>query len=104
MAPKLLPPDAQQLPNESLKFWSSVTNAINSRQYSLATNLKQELEERQRQKAKERETEGTEWNPRFFVGATHPGGKPELTDEGRNVLKGLHESAFELKESQITGA
>lgn len=102
--PKKLPPDTQQLPNESLKFWSSVTNAINSRQYSLATTLKQEIEERQRQKAKERETEAIEWQPRFFAGATHPGGKPELTDDGRNVLKGLHEGSYELKESTVTGA
>jgi len=104
VAPKLLPPDAQQLPNESLKFWSSVTNAINSRQYSLATNLKQEIEERQRQKAKDRETEEIEWHPRFFTDAMQADGKPELTEEGQIVLKGLQDGAFELKESAVTGA
>jgi oxysterol-binding protein-related protein 9/10/11 len=102
--PKILPPDEVQLPNESLKFWSGVTEAITSRQYSRATTLKQELEERQRQKAKERETTGTTWKPRFFSGATTPLGKPELTEEGKMVLKGLHEGMYELKENEITGA
>ncbi|KAH9212974.1 hypothetical protein DL95DRAFT_169219 [Leptodontidium sp. 2 PMI_412] len=104
VAPKLLPPPAAQLPNESLRFWSSVTEAITSRQYSRATALKQELEERQREKAKEREEAGTEWTPRFFVGATSPLGKPELTDEGREALKGLQEDRWELSESKVAGA
>jgi hypothetical protein len=104
VAPKLLPPEAQQLPNESLKFWSGVTNAIVSRQYSLATTLKQELEERQRQKAKEREASGTEWKPRFFVGATDKGGKPDLTADGKEVLNGLHSGAYDLKENEVLGA
>jgi oxysterol-binding protein-related protein 9/10/11 len=45
-----------------------------------------------------------EWKPRFFEGATTPLGKPELTEEGRSVLKGLHEGKYELTESEITGA
>ena len=93
-----------QLPNESRKFWSSVTEAINTRQYSRATTLKQELEERQREKAKERETAGTEWQPRFFTGAVTPLGKPELTKDGRDVLDGLHQGKFELKENEVLGA
>lgn len=81
-----------------------MTEAINLRQFSRATALKQELEERQRQKAKEREAQGMEWKPRFFSEATTPLGKPELTDDGREVLKGLHAGEFQLKESVITGA
>ncbi|KAH7395658.1 oxysterol-binding protein-like protein [Cadophora sp. MPI-SDFR-AT-0126] len=104
VAPKLLPPPTAQLPNESLRFWSSVTEAINTRQYSRATALKQELEERQREKAKEREETGTKWTPRFFVGATSPLGKPELTDEGREALKALQEDRWELSESKVVGA
>ena len=104
VAPKLLPPPAAQLPNESLRFWSGVTEAITSRQYSRATALKQELEEKQRQKAKEREEAGAKWTPRFFVGATSPLGKPELTEEGRQVLKALQEDRWELSESKVTGA
>jgi hypothetical protein len=104
VAQKVLPPMEAQLPNESLKFWSGVTEAITTRQYSRATALKQELEERQREKAKERETSGTTWQPRFFTGAVTPLGKPELTQDGREVLDGLHHGKFELKESQVLGA
>jgi hypothetical protein len=104
VAPKVLPPTDKQLPNESLRFWSGVTDAITSKQFSRATALKQELEERQRVKAKEREEAGTVWQPRFFTGAVTPLGKPELTEEGKEVLKALQEERWELKESTITGA
>lgn len=101
---KTLPPMEQQLPNESLKFWSGVTEAINSRQFSRATTLKQELEERQREKAKQREEAGTSWQPRFFTGSVTPLGRPELTDDGRETLKKLQQGEWEIKESEITGA
>jgi len=104
VAPKILPPTEKQLPNESLRFWSGVTDAITSRQFSRATALKQELEERQREKAKEREEKGTPWQPRFFTGVVTPLGKPELTEEGKEVLKALQEPRWDLKESVITGA
>jgi hypothetical protein len=104
VAPKVLPPIETQLPNESLKFWSGVTEAITTKQFSRATTLKQELEERQREKARERESSGTTWQPRFFTGAVTPLGKPELTQDGREVLDGLHQGKFELKENQILGA
>jgi oxysterol-binding protein-related protein 9/10/11 len=104
VAPKLLPPNDAQLPNESLKFWSGVTEAIRTKQFSHATTLKQELEERQREKAKEREEQGIPWKPRFFTGAVTPLGKPELTEDGREVLDGLHQGNFKLKESDVLGA
>lgn len=104
VAPKVLPPLEAQLPNESLKFWSGVTEAITTRQYSRATALKQELEERQREKAKEREQAGTTWQPRFFTGVVTPLGKPELTQDGREVLESLHQGRFDLKENQVLGA
>ncbi len=66
--------------------------------------LKQELEEGQRRKAKEREETGTEWQPRFFVGAVTPLGKPELTDEGKEALRKLQAGDWELKESLVLGA
>jgi hypothetical protein len=102
--PKSLPPNEKQLPNESLKFWSGVTEAINTRQFSLATTLKQELEERQRTKAKEREESGTTWQPRFFTGAVTPLGKPELTEEGREVMRKQQIDEWELTESTVLGA
>lgn len=104
VAPKLLPPKENQLPNESIRFWSGVTDAISTKQYSRATTLKQELEERQREKAKEREEKNITWKPRFFIGSVTPLGKPELTEDGRGVLDGLHQGKFELKESEMLGA
>jgi hypothetical protein len=104
VAPKILPPLEKQLPNESLRFWSGVTNAIKSRQFSRATSLKQELEERQREKARQREESGTKWEPRFFTGAVTPLGRPELTEDGKEALQGLQEGRWELKESLVTGA
>ena len=75
-----------------------------SKQFSRATTLKQELEERQREKAKEREDAGLTWQPRFFTGAVTPLGKPELTEEGKALLKSLQEQQWDLKESTVTGA
>lgn len=87
VAPKVLPPTEQQLPNESLTLWGKVTEAIHARQFSRATTLKQELEEAQREKARERERKGESWQPVFFVTATDKAGKPALTEKGREVLK-----------------
>ncbi|KAJ5971090.1 Oxysterol-binding protein [Penicillium vulpinum] len=102
--PKTLPPSEEQLSNESLKFWSGVTTAIVDRQFNQATKLKQDIEERQRQRAAERIEKGIEWNPRFFTGALTPLGKPELTDEGQKVLQGIRSGEFALTESTVQGA
>ena len=101
---KFVPPVDDQLPNESRKFWSGVTEAILSKQYSLATQLKQELEERQREKAADRKARNVEWQPRFFTGATTPIGKPDLTKDGEDVLKGLHMNQFKLEPNKELGA
>lgn len=77
----------QQLENESLQLWGGVTKAIHSKQFSQATTLKQELEEAQREKARQREKSGEAWKPIFFEQVTDKGGKPELTEKGREVLK-----------------
>jgi oxysterol-binding protein-related protein 9/10/11 len=94
----------QQLQNESRKFWNGVTQALHSKQYSLATQLKVEIEERQRAKAAERKQRGAEWQPRFFAGAVTPVGKPDLTDDGQAVLKGLHRDEFLLEPNKELGA
>ncbi|KAK0649492.1 hypothetical protein B0T16DRAFT_132378 [Cercophora newfieldiana] len=87
VAPKVLPPIEKQLPHESLQLWSEVTKAIHSKQFSRATTVKQELEEAQREKAREREKNGETWQPVFFEQVTDKGGKPELTEKGREVLR-----------------
>ncbi|KAK3321645.1 hypothetical protein B0H66DRAFT_574210 [Apodospora peruviana] len=96
VAPKVLPPDEQQLENESLHLWGDVTKAIHSRQFSQATVLKQELEERQREKAREREKNGEVWKPVFFEQVTDKGGKPQLTEKGREVLKRAQNGEWKL--------
>jgi hypothetical protein len=101
---KIVPPLEEQLPNESLKFWDGVTTAIVGRQYSLATNLKTEIEEAQRQRAAERKASNTEWRPRFFTGAVTPVGRPALTQDGEEALKGLHAEKYHLEPSKETGA
>ncbi|KAJ5454277.1 Oxysterol-binding protein-like protein 1 [Penicillium daleae] len=101
---KILPPAEQQLPNESLKFWGQVTNAILDKQFTEATRIKQEIEERQRQKAAERKEKQEEWQPRFFIGAVTPLGKPELTEEGQKALEGVRTGNYALEESTVQGA
>ncbi|EAQ83321.1 hypothetical protein CHGG_09725 [Chaetomium globosum CBS 148.51] len=86
VAPKVLPPSEKQLPNESLQLWGEVTKAILAKQFSRATTVKQELEEAQREKARERERTKETWKPVFFEQATDKAGKPSLTDKGREVL------------------
>ncbi|PVI07022.1 oxysterol-binding protein-like protein [Periconia macrospinosa] len=102
--PKNIPPLEEQLPNESRKFWENVTNAIVNKQYSLATTLKQEIEENQRNKAAERKTLNKEWQPRFFTGAVTPAGKPDLTKDGEEALKGLHADQYKLEPNKEYGA
>lgn len=83
----MLPPTELQLPHESLQLWDGVTKAITAKQYSKATTVKQELEEAQREKARERERKGETWTPVFFEQATDKAGKPALTQRGREVLE-----------------
>jgi oxysterol-binding protein-related protein 9/10/11 len=97
MHQKIIPPDSLQLETESLRFWSGVTSAILSKQFSKATQVKQEIEERQREKAKMRQEKGVDWKPWFFKGSITPLGKPELTEEGRRVLNELQEGKWELE-------
>lgn len=101
---KIVPPEKDQLPNESRKFWAEVTQAILNGQFSQATKLKQELEERQRDKAAERESQNVDWKPRFFTEPLKPKGRPELTDEGRLALRGLQAGDFRLDVSTVMGA
>ncbi|KAI0390917.1 oxysterol-binding family protein [Xylariaceae sp. FL0594] len=97
VAPKTLPPKEKQAENESLKLWDGVTQAILSKQYSKATNLKVELEEAQREKARERERMNNPFVPVFFTQATDKGGKPDLTEKGREVLARAQQGNWDLE-------
>lgn len=102
--PKIVPPLDQQLSNESQRFWASVTDSIKGKRFTEATRIKQELEERQRQKATDRKEKDEEWRPRFFVEPTTVSGKPELTEDGKIALDGLQREDYILHESTVTGA
>lgn len=102
--PKLVPPEEDQLPNESRKFWSEVTNAILNRQFTQATNFKQELEERQRQKAADRKARDIEWKPRFFNENMSSTGQATLTSHGEMAIQGLQNGNFKLERSESTAA
>lgn len=102
--PKICPPIEAQLPNESRLFWRDVTESITAKQFQAATNQKTVLEERQREKAAERKAINKEWKPRFFTGATDPKGRPELTEEGKAAMQGLHNEKFHLDPPTEYGA
>ena len=101
---KIIPPEDEQLSNESRKFWEPVTTAILNKQYGQATTEKQNLEERQREKAAERKARKVEWRPRFFKEVIGQNGKPELSEEGRKALDKLHKGDYHLEPSFETGA
>lgn len=102
--PKTCPPPDAMLPNESRKMWEGVTEAIHARDYGRATQLKSEIEERQREKAAARATEGVEWRPRFFEAPALAAGRPRLSADGEKALKGLHTSDYKLEPAAVTGA
>lgn len=66
-----------------------MTAAILEKRYTQATNIKQELEERQREKANARKDEGNEWRPRFFKEPITKDGRPHLTPDGEQAIKGM---------------
>lgn len=81
-----------------MRLWSGVTNAIHSKQFSKATSIKVELEEAQRVKAREREATNTPFKPVFFEHIVGNGGKPALTEKGKQVLDRAQKDEWDLKD------
>ncbi|RMD42089.1 hypothetical protein DV735_g3023, partial [Chaetothyriales sp. CBS 134920] len=102
--PKIVPPLEEQLPNESRRFWKDLTAAIQEKRYAEANIIKREIEQRQRDKAKDRNKQEVVWKPRFFAEVTDDGGQPHLSEEGKAALEGLQKREFTLKESEEVGA
>ena len=102
--PKTYPPEDEQLPNESRRYWREVTSALLNKQYAEATKEKQLIEERQREKAAERKARNEVWQPRFFTETVGPKGRPILTQEGKDALQGMQELKFHLAESEVTAS
>ena len=99
--PKLCPEPEEQLPNESRKMWQKVTEAIHAKDYTLATTLKQEIEENQRVKAAARLENETHWKPYFFEDMHERIGQPHLSEEGRKALQRMHEGNFKLEPYEV---
>lgn len=102
--PKICPPEEEQLPNESRRFWNGVTESIVAKQFNAATSRKQELEERQRERAAERKAQQKEWKPRFFTSVTESNGRPLLTQDGQAAMQGLHDGNWHLQPPAEYGA
>jgi hypothetical protein len=66
VAPKSVPPEDQQEPNESRRLWSRLTQAIGAKDMDAATEAKTAVEERERELRKKREESGETFTPRFF--------------------------------------
>ena len=98
--PKIVPPEPEQLPNESRRFWHDVTDSIQNKRFTDATRIKQEIEQKQRDKAKSREDRNEKWRPRFFTEATTKNGRPELTAEGQRALDGMQKLDFRLEDGE----
>lgn len=56
----------EQDDRESQKLWHSVVTALKNRDQEVATEEKFKIEDRQREEARMRESDGVEWHPRFF--------------------------------------
>ncbi|KAH8101584.1 Oxysterol-binding protein [Cristinia sonorae] len=66
IAPKFVPPEDEQEPNESRRLWSKLTAAIVAKDMEAATTAKTAVEESQRELRRQREESGQQHVPRFF--------------------------------------
>lgn len=95
--PKIVPPPEEQLDNESRQLWGEVSKAILDKKFNEATKIKQDIEQKQRDKAALREKEKKPFKPRFFAQITDPSGKPDLTEAGRTALNDMQHLQFHLE-------
>lgn len=65
-SPPLSRPLEEQEDRESQKLWHDVTEAVKRRDQDVATDAKAKIEDRQREEAAKRNSEGVEWHPRLF--------------------------------------
>ncbi|KAI7853211.1 hypothetical protein BDC45DRAFT_545685 [Circinella umbellata] len=64
--PMIVEQEQHQENHESRRLWSKVTDAIKQKDQDTATNEKMLLEDKQRSDAKERQKQGTSFQPQFF--------------------------------------
>lgn len=56
----------EQDERESQRLWHEVTEAVKRRDQDVATDEKAKIEDRQRQEAAKRNSEGVDWHPQLF--------------------------------------
>jgi hypothetical protein len=83
-SPPLARPLEEQEERESQKLWHDVTEAVKRKDQDVATDAKAKVEERQREEAAKRNSEGVDWNPQLFR-RVHAG--PGGPDEGEEDLE-----------------
>ncbi|PFH50732.1 hypothetical protein AMATHDRAFT_60551 [Amanita thiersii Skay4041] len=66
VAPKWVPAEEEQEPNESRRLWSALTQAIGQKDMEAATTAKCAVEDAQRERRKKMEESGQRHIPRFF--------------------------------------
>ncbi|KAG6919478.1 hypothetical protein DXG01_005737 [Tephrocybe rancida] len=66
MAPKWVPPEDEQEPNESRRLWQDLTTAIGHKDMEAATDAKSVVEDAQRERRKRLDESGGKHEPRFF--------------------------------------
>ncbi|CUA75475.1 Oxysterol-binding protein-like protein 1 [Schizosaccharomyces pombe 972h-] [Rhizoctonia solani] len=84
--PKRVRPVEEQLPNESHRLWEHVTKNLLSKNYSEATRVKQNIEQKQRDDAAARKSKNEEFVPVYFE-PDISNGQPVLTAEGRKAVE-----------------
>ncbi|KAF7964579.1 hypothetical protein HWV62_5474, partial [Athelia sp. TMB] len=75
----------KQLPYESRKLWSDVTDRLVKKEFGEATKAKLSIEQRQRDQAAERKRTGAEFTPLYFE-KDISSGVPTLTEEGHKAI------------------
>lgn len=63
---KKVRPINEQLENESRRIWLDVTVGLHVNDIERATNAKCKLEQKQREEAKQRKEQNTEWETKYF--------------------------------------
>ncbi len=66
---------------ESPKLWSKVIAALRQKDHNTATDEKTRIEDRQREEAAQRASQGVEWQPRLFRRVRGGPGGPEEGEE-----------------------
>ncbi|WFC99424.1 hypothetical protein MYAM1_002168 [Malassezia yamatoensis] len=84
--PRSVRPLEMQDPNESRRIWHDVTVAILNQKYSQATQVKQQVEQHQRELAAQRQQQGIQFVPKYFI-PNLASGRPELTEAGYAAIE-----------------